>query len=157
MLPETRLSRDQLLRTELDGQYSLLFNSYFPGFQPYAQPVQNYTFQEQPAASQKPIKSRGMAVCPHCDKQFTNERGVKQHIGKVHFTEERQAACDVCGKKFRNKYAVKFHVNQVHSQATRMSCIVCGQEQYNQYVLMQHQAKKHPGFLLSLRITSTNI
>ena len=82
-------------------------------------------------------------VCPVCSLLLKNEKGLKQHIGKVHNTKFKGVYCSLCKKKFKHKYALRFHVNQVHKQTTRVQCSQCGVEFYNKYMLRNHEQKHH--------------
>lgn len=84
------------------------------------------------------------AHCDKCPSQFKSQRGLRQHIGKVHTVEEKSISCSECSKKFKHKHAVKFHVKQVHDKATRVNCFECGKECYNKYTLQTHVKNEHP-------------
>ncbi|CAG9315192.1 unnamed protein product [Blepharisma stoltei] len=76
--------------------------------------------------------------CKFCGLLLTNNKGLKQHIGKMHVTKNKNARCSQCAKRFKTKYAVRFHFNQVHARSTRVACENCGKEMYNKYVLSEH-------------------
>ena len=82
--------------------------------------------------------------CPKCKKLCKSERGLSQHMGKVHCRKKRHSVCQLCKSRFLNKYALRFHIKQVHEQATRVACEVCGQVLYNKYLLPRHMARAHP-------------
>ncbi|CAG9315193.1 unnamed protein product [Blepharisma stoltei] len=76
--------------------------------------------------------------CRFCDLTFRKHKGLKQHVGKIHLTKNKNARCPHCTKRFRHKYAVRFHVKQVHTKTTRVVCEECGKVMYNKYLLVQH-------------------
>ena len=88
--------------------------------------------------------SEQTANCDKCPGQFKSQRGLKQHIGKVHTAAEKSVTCSECPKKFKHKHAVKFHMKQVHDKATRVNCFECGKECYNKYSLQAHVKNEHP-------------
>ena len=81
--------------------------------------------------------------CIHCGKQLKNDRGLKQHLGKMHSTDLKCFGCSKCGKKFKDKYAVRLHINQVHKKTTKVLCPTCGKELYSKYILKKHTQKHH--------------
>ena len=84
-------------------------------------------------------------VCEICHVALKNQKGLKQHMGKVHPARFKGVYCPTCHKKFKHKYALRFHVNQVHKQVTRVQCLQCGAEFYNKYLLRSHCQKQHCG------------
>ncbi|CAG9326185.1 unnamed protein product [Blepharisma stoltei] len=81
--------------------------------------------------------------CPNCNKIFKGQKGLNQHLGKIHNRKKRNSICKKCGKTFKHKYALKFHIRQVHDEATRVLCTFCGKEIYNKYMLAKHVSEKH--------------
>lgn len=82
-------------------------------------------------------------VCSMCQATFKKYKGMRQHIGKVHMTQDSQCVCSECGKMYKHKYALKFHRIQVHERATRVSCPYCDKTLYNKYMLNRHIDKNH--------------
>ena len=81
--------------------------------------------------------------CAKCLKVCKSQRGLNQHIGKVHSKKKRHSICDICGSSFRNKYVLRFHVKQVHEQTTRIVCPICDTVLYNKYMLPKHMQREH--------------
>mmetsp|Transcript_25633 Transcript_25633/g.44856 ORF Transcript_25633/g.44856 Transcript_25633/m.44856 type:complete len:167 (+) Transcript_25633:23-523(+) len=82
-------------------------------------------------------------TCPECGQTFVSNKGMKQHIAKVHVEAPKNESCPECGKEFKHKYAVKFHIKQVHRKSTRVQCPYCGKEAYNKYMLVKHLKNQH--------------
>lgn len=82
-------------------------------------------------------------TCPECGQTFVSNKGMKQHIAKVHVEDPKTESCPECGKEFKHKYAVKFHIKQVHLKSTRVQCPYCGKEAYNKYMLVKHLKNQH--------------
>ena len=81
--------------------------------------------------------------CTKCLKWFKGEKGLTQHIGKIHKKRRKYATCHLCNGSFPNQYALKFHVQQVHEQIFRIKCPKCEAELYNKYALSKHLANYH--------------
>ncbi|CAG9315194.1 unnamed protein product [Blepharisma stoltei] len=82
--------------------------------------------------------SQSLIKCKHCCLTFDNEKGLNQHVGKVHLNKNKRSRCPHCYKRFKHKYALKFHIRQVHDRSTRVSCERCGKSMYNKYTLNDH-------------------
>ncbi|CAG9327751.1 unnamed protein product [Blepharisma stoltei] len=79
--------------------------------------------------------------CELCSKYFNSNQGFRQHLGKVHESQGKNAECNICHKLFKHKHALKFHVDQVHDTFKRVPCIRCKKEFYNKYKLKNHLRK----------------
>lgn len=85
--------------------------------------------------------------CPYddCDKDYTVDKHLKQHIKAVH-THERKHVCQVagCGKSFVTGTRLKRH-QAVHEGADRFRCQDCGQSFRKKDTLGKHVRKEHQG------------
>ncbi|CAG9318534.1 unnamed protein product [Blepharisma stoltei] len=79
--------------------------------------------------------------CHECLRLFSSEKGLNQHVGKVHNFNRRSVKCHLCIKKFREGSALKFHIRQVHDKTTRVKCDDCQKVFYSKYVLLKHRNK----------------
>lgn len=89
-------------------------------------------------------KENSLVECKDCSLYFKSNKGLQQHIGKIHHKRKKRARCKLCDKLFKNKYAVRFHVSQVHQKSTKVECEYCGKMIYNKYQLVIHVEGKHP-------------
>mmetsp|Transcript_12621 Transcript_12621/g.23628 ORF Transcript_12621/g.23628 Transcript_12621/m.23628 type:complete len:159 (-) Transcript_12621:8-484(-) len=103
----------------------------------------NQSQVEAEKASAEPEEPQ-VEVCIFCYQEFRGNKGLKQHLAKMHTNLAKLDECAVCGKWFTSKHAVKFHLQQVHQKATRVECKVCGKMIYNKYSLKKHMASVHP-------------
>lgn len=85
--------------------------------------------------------------CPYedCDKDYTVDKHLKQHIKAVH-THERKHVCprEGCGKSFVTGTRLKRH-QAVHEGAERFRCDECGQSFRKKDTLNKHVRKDHQG------------
>ena len=85
--------------------------------------------------------------CPYddCDKDYTVDKHLKQHIKAVH-TQERKHVCqrEGCGKSFVTGTRLKRH-QAVHEGADRFRCEDCGQSFRKKDTLHKHVRKEHQG------------
>lgn len=85
--------------------------------------------------------------CPYedCDKDYTVDKHLKQHIKAVH-THERKHVCqrEGCGKSFVTGTRLKRH-QAVHEGAERFRCDKCGQSFRKRDTLNKHVRKDHEG------------
>lgn len=85
--------------------------------------------------------------CPYdaCDKDYTVDKHLKQHIKAVH-THERKHVCqrEGCGKTFVTGTRLKRH-QAVHEGADRFRCDDCGQSFRKKDTLNKHVRKEHQG------------
>lgn len=85
--------------------------------------------------------------CPYddCDKDYTVDKHLKQHVKAVH-THERRHVCqrDGCGKSFVTGTRLKRH-QLVHEGADRFRCADCGQSFRKKDTLAKHIRKEHQG------------
>lgn len=86
-------------------------------------------------------------ACPYdgCDKDYTVDKHLKQHIKAVH-THERRHVCqrEGCGKSFVTGTRLKRH-QAVHEGAERFRCGACGQSFRKRDTLNKHVRKDHEG------------
>lgn len=94
----------------------------------------------QPLASQILSVQTGSHkyICEYCQSGFITYKGMKQHVGKIHLTKNKNVKCSHCPSKFKHKYALKFHIQQVHESSTRVRCPNCWKILYNKYSLKKH-------------------
>ena len=69
-------------------------------------------------------------ACPECKKIFKSNRGMSQHLGKVHKKQASTVACAKCDRLFKTKHALKSHYQQVHEKVNRVRCKECGKYLY---------------------------
>ena len=85
--------------------------------------------------------------CPYedCDKDYTVDKHLKQHIKATH-THERRHVCqrEGCGKSFVTGTRLKRH-QAVHEGADRFRCQECGQSFRKKDTLSKHVRKEHEG------------
>jgi uncharacterized C2H2 Zn-finger protein len=85
--------------------------------------------------------------CPYdgCDKDYTVDKHLKQHIKAVH-THERKHVCPRpgCGKSFVTGTRLKRH-QLVHEGADRFRCPDCGQSFRKRETLAKHVRRDHAG------------
>ncbi|KAK7225565.1 hypothetical protein V2G26_013568 [Clonostachys chloroleuca] len=83
--------------------------------------------------------------CPYddCDKDYTVDKHLKQHIKAVH-TQERKHVCprEGCGKSFVTGTRLKRH-QAVHEGEERFRCQDCGQSFRKRETLNKHVRKEH--------------
>ena len=82
--------------------------------------------------------------CRICHQDFTNNRGLRQHIGKIHKKSEKKIRCDQCRKKFKTKHSLKAHKLNVHDKVTQVSCPECNKVFSSKYILLRHKKIQHP-------------
>ena len=64
-----------------------------------------------PKATSPPTKGKKpkpITRCPHCDKQFSSNRNMREHIQRVH-NKIRPYKCDLCDKRFFTNSDLKSH------------------------------------------------
>lgn len=134
-----------------ESWYNLMFayylNFYIKAYENTQSQVliknENQTAKSSPEA----IESAKIDLnCSICDLFFKSNKGLKQHIGKIHNLKSKKSKCKICGKFYKHKYAVLFHVNQVHQKSTMIDCKVCGKSIYNKYKLAKHMEISHERF-----------
>lgn len=85
--------------------------------------------------------------CPYadCDKDYTVDKHLKQHIKATH-TNERRHVCqkEGCGKSFVTGTRLKRH-QLVHEGEERFKCATCGQSFRKKDTLSKHTRKEHEG------------
>mmetsp|Transcript_28648 Transcript_28648/g.50957 ORF Transcript_28648/g.50957 Transcript_28648/m.50957 type:complete len:179 (-) Transcript_28648:1663-2199(-) len=119
---------------------SHLFPQYSGAFTMY-QPYTNNSFAS--TVSSEPDSPVSRIACPCCPQSFTSNKGMRQHMGKVHAQDSKSTACELCSRSYKNKYALKFHQKQVHLKQTRVSCPACSKVLYNKYILNKHLRDHH--------------
>lgn len=97
-------------------------------------------FENKKSITEMDIK---VIECSECLRRFSSEKGLNQHIGKVHNFNRKSIKCALCCKKFREQPALKFHIRQVHEKTTRVKCDGCDKIFYSKYVLAKHIGKCH--------------
>ena len=82
--------------------------------------------------------------CEICREEFANNRGLRQHIGKIHRKSEKKLRCDRCRKKFKTKHSLKAHKMNVHDKVTQISCSECSKVFSSKYICLRHKKRQHP-------------
>ena len=80
--------------------------------------------------------------CTVCDKGYTSEFRLRQHIYRAHTTEKKHE-CKTCGERFPLKYLLTRHEVK-HSEELKHVCIVCGKTYMRRDSLKSHMAS-HSG------------
>lgn len=62
--------------------------------------------------------------CSFCDRMFTRNSFMKDHIRRTHF-KEKNVPCSVCNEKFFDNYLLKLHMAK-HEGERKFTCEVCG-------------------------------
>lgn len=87
----------------------------------------------------KKASKRKEKRCPHCDKVYSRNSNLQEHIKVVH-EKKTLLECDECPRKFGFKRTLESHKKVVHSKVT---CDICGQTVYNVFELNSHKATVH--------------
>ena len=78
--------------------------------------------------------------CEECDKIFTNNDKLKEHMRAEHL----EKPCDICGRVFQN---LKNHQRYVHgkfeTKSTNIQCESCGKVYSTRKALKEHKNKAH--------------
>ncbi|XP_062712426.1 zinc finger protein 271-like isoform X2 [Aedes albopictus] len=86
----------------------------------------------------------GKFACDSCDKEFTDRRGITNHVKQHEPKEVKLKECPTCGKIFTTAYHLSRHV-KVHDEDVQ--CEHCEAkftiDSYGEYV--QHMEQEHPG------------
>lgn len=72
------------------------------------EPMETSTSLSPPIGSGKKWKSRQPKLCIHCDRYFSNQFNLKQHILNMH-TVGGEIRCDKCNKTVKNKWYLRRH------------------------------------------------
>lgn len=62
--------------------------------------------------------------CDYCDKMFTRNSFMKDHIRRIHL-KEKNVPCSICNEKFFDNYLLKMHMVK-HEGDRKFCCSVCG-------------------------------
>lgn len=89
--------------------------------------------------------------CPKCGKQFSKQRGIKQHLFQVHNPDREQTKrCHIWQEEFRRVPLLYKHLRDVHqveaealSVAPLFICSQCGVGYNNETSLLHHVDRKH--------------
>ena len=76
-------------------------------------------------------------MCPHCDKTFSLEKGLFNHIKNVH-SKCKIITCNLCVKKFSTESALQKHVNDCHTEPSSKNVFS------SKSSLRHHEKKTHP-------------
>ena len=92
--------------------------------------------------SNKPTKPKPRQHCTICGKDFSDMKGLKNHMIMIHGKGENSARfqCEICNKRMPTAGKLKDHINTVHTKAT---CEICHEVQYNWFYLKRHKASAH--------------
>lgn len=86
----------------------------------------------------------GKFACDSCDKEFTDRRGITNHVKQHEPKEVKLKECPTCGKIFTTAYHLSRHV-KIHDEDVQ--CEHCEAkfaiDSYGEYV--QHMEQEHPG------------
>lgn len=87
--------------------------------------------------------------CPHCDKKFKYERGLRRHVRVFHTDDKAPIKCGVAGCKetFKRRDHLKRHLKNVHGveeEGNRFPCPFC-QVVFNfRWKYESHAVERHP-------------
>jgi KRAB domain-containing zinc finger protein len=79
--------------------------------------------------------------CPKCPEQFQSQYHKQKHLIKVHNIGHK---CEQCGKMFTRNSFMKDHVRRTHLKEKNVSCSVCSEKFFDNYLLRMHMVK-HEG------------
>ena len=83
-------------------------------------------------------------VCTVCDKGFTADRYLREHL-KIHMGEDaKRHQCEFCGKKFYTLKQLKNH-RPSHTGETPFPCDLCGEGFATTFKRREHRKKFHGG------------
>ena len=77
-------------------------------------------------------------TCFLCKKTFKTEKGLNQHIGKLHTNKIKPYKCNYCSRAFKSKQLLKTHCEQVHFGSKKARCPFCFKVLYNIYRVKDH-------------------
>ncbi|XP_065081857.1 zinc finger protein 62 homolog [Ochlerotatus camptorhynchus] len=86
--------------------------------------------------------NRRKLCCPHCPKEYTQTKQLKQHINAIH-THEIQYTCDQCGKSYLRRNSLNEHYMASHTGEKRYACMICGERFARAGLRTHHQRKVH--------------
>lgn len=83
------------------------------------------------------------AVCPECEKQFSNSTFLTIHINNIH--KGIKFKCEKCNMEFTQESNKKRHVKVVHDKIKNFSCSLCDHKATSRSELLHHLNYKHLG------------
>ncbi|XP_048002787.1 zinc finger protein 2-like isoform X1 [Leguminivora glycinivorella] len=83
--------------------------------------------------------------CKQCDKHFSSQRVLKQHLlGLKHTPRELYAfECDTCSKRFPDKGPLQKHIDVVHLNMKPHECPSCDKRYSRRFQVRRHIAAAH--------------
>ena len=99
--------------------------------------------------------------CQFCDKSYTNQTALDQHISACHnnsllsgpYDTPAPLTCPICGKFFQQKFSLNRHIRLIHENPNPpkvvddgkhpFKCLTCGKSYKSQSGLTMHSKLKH--------------
>ena len=89
-------------------------------------------------------KKMKIPKCSFCEKCFTTQYNLRQHISKKHIGGNKSHVCNICGKSFSLPYELKRH-SHVHTGEGLVSCHLCDASFSRRSSLNRHLIKHEGG------------
>ena len=77
--------------------------------------------------------------CPHCNKSFTVENRLLDHIRRVHTKPHR---CNQCDKGYGSTYLLEVHIQSAHKEKSK-KCTLCSDMFSTSELLKNHHSHAH--------------
>ncbi|XP_058798737.1 zinc finger protein 160-like [Phymastichus coffea] len=78
-------------------------------------------------------------ICPFCDKIFSDERKVANHVRNVH---RRRFKCDLCRRQYFSAEALEAH-RKTHNTDSHFECAICHLKYKREETLQSHFVRVH--------------
>ena len=93
--------------------------------------------------------------CFICDRPFTQESNLKNHIKKIHLNEKPHK-CEICHNTFRDVRVKAKHIKTLHPTTPSNQCDICQEIFVSTTDLKQHKVRQHKIRRLEKQINNCN-